>query len=458
MKQDSDFPAPGYGMPANLSAPHEIVDARDKCAKPVLFDGAVEGHVLVKNSNNALPLDGSKMKLISLFGYSARAPNTNNYANPVGREMFNSWSIGVQSANRTEVNMGWFGNLNLTYSAIAPNGTIVSGGGSGATAQSLFSSPYDALVAQAQEDDTALFYDFESGSPMVNPASDVCIVVGNVWASEGYDRPNLRDSYTDNLILNVASQCKNTVVVFHNAGVRLVDSFVDHPNVTAIVFAHLPGQDSGKALISLLYGKENFSGRLPYTVARNESDYGRALFPDLTPPGKTSKFMRYPQSDFDEGVMIDYRLFDAEEIEPRYEFGFGLSYTTFEYSNLKISKDADGKFGEFPSGPIAQGGQVDLWDELVTVTADVANTGDMGGKEVAQLYLGIPGEAVRQLRGFEKPSISAGEKAQVEFKLRRRDLSVWDTTAQKWRLQKGAYKVWVGKSSRDLPLEGELKI
>ncbi|KAI9152198.1 putative beta-glucosidase M [Paramyrothecium foliicola] len=458
LKQDSDFPAPGYGMPANLSEPHTIVDARNKCAKPTLFDGAVEGHVLVKNSDNALPLVGSKMKLISLFGYSARAPNTNNYANTVGRDMFNAWAIGVQSANRTEVNMGWMGNLNLTFSDIAPNGTIVSGGGSGATAQSRFSSPYDALVAQAYEDDTALFYDFESGSPLVNSASDACIVIGNVWASEGYDRPSLRDKYTDDLILNVASQCANTIVVFQNAGVRLVDSFADHPNVTAIVFAHLPGQDSGKALISLLYGQENFSGRLPYTVARNESDYGHVLLPDLTPPGETTKFMRYPQSDFDEGTLIDYRHFDAEDIEPRYEFGFGLSYTSFEYSNLDISKTADGDFDEYPTGPVTQGGQVDLWDELVTVTADVTNTGGVDGKEVAQLYLGIPGEAVRQLRGFKKPAIAAGNTAQVEFKLRRRDLSVWDVTAQKWRLQEGEYKIWVGRSSRDLPLEGDLKI
>ncbi|KFA81753.1 hypothetical protein S40288_09954 [Stachybotrys chartarum IBT 40288] len=456
--QDSDFPGPGSGMPPNISAPHVAVDARNRCARPTLWDGAVEGQVLVKNTDGALPLASSEMKLISLFGYSARAPNKNNYE--LAAAMFSPWTIGVQSANITEVNAGWLGNLNLTYSSIAPNGTMISGGGSGATSQSWFSSPYDALVEQAYQDGTALFHDFESAKPFVNPTSNACIVVGNVWATEGYDRPNLRDSYTDDLILHVASQCSNTIVVFHNAGLRIVDSFVDHPNVTAIVFAHLPGQDSGKALISLLYGKENFSGRLPYTVAKQESDYGPTLHPDYYEPGKTARYMRYPQSNFTEGVFVDYKHFDKEEIEPRYAFGFGLSYATFEYSNLEIAKDADADFEEYPSGPVVEGGQADLWDELVTVTVDVTNTADVDGKEVAQLYLGIPGEGtpVRQLRGFEKPLIQAGETQTVEFKLRRRDLSVWDTAAQKWHLQSGEYKVHVGSSSRDLPLEGTLQI
>ncbi|KAH7313626.1 glycoside hydrolase superfamily [Stachybotrys elegans] len=459
LKQDSGFPEPGYGMPLDLAAPHRIVDARDRCSKPTLFEGAVEGHVLVKNEG-ALPLDGSKMKQISLFGYSAHAPNTNNYASPSGSNLFGAWSIGTQSANITEVSLGWRGNLNITYADIAPNGTIISGGGSGATANSLFSAPYDALVAQAYEDGTALYHDFESANPQVNPASDACIVVGNVWATEGHDRPNLRDKYTDDLILNVAKKCANTIVVFHNAGVRLVDAFVDHSNVTAIIYAHVPGQDSGKALISLLYGKENFSGRLPYTVAKTEQDYGAVLHPDFQKPGETAEYMAYPQSDFEEGLLLDYRHFDAENIEPRYEFGFGLSYTTFEYSNLVINKDEDADFDKYPTGPVSEGGQVDLWDELMTVTVDVTNSGDVDGKEVAQLYLGIPGEGtpIRQLRGFQKPSLAAGETKKVEFKLRRRDLSVWSVVAQKWELQEGEYKVYVGRSSRDLPLEGDFEI
>ncbi|KAM0278460.1 hypothetical protein ACHAQH_005127 [Verticillium albo-atrum] len=461
LKQDAEgFPAPGNGMAQRLWEPHPIVDARTKCAKPTLFDGAVEGHVLVKNENSALPLRSENMKLISLFGYSAHAPNRNTPVPAANGTRFASWEMGIQSANITEVDLGWFGNLDLPTSDIAINGTLISAGGSAAPSWSLISAPYDALVAQAYEDGTALYHDFESGDPSINPMSDACIVVGNVWATEGYDRPSLRDQYTDNLVLNVAGKCANTIVVFHNAGPRLVDSFIDHPNVTAVIFAHLPGQDSGRALISLLYGQENFSGRLPYTVARNESDYGHLLKPDYTSRDEPSQFKTYPQSDFLEGTFVDYRDFDSRNVNPRFEFGFGLSYTSFSYASLKVSK-ADGNFDAYPTGPILEGGHQDLWDELVIVEADVTNEGEVDGKEVAQLYLGIPGDEhtpLKQLRGFEKQLIKAGETVTVRFALRRRDLSVWDVDAQKWHLQEGEYKVFVGKSSRDLPLEGTLTI
>ncbi|KAF3342165.1 Protein FAM40A [Verticillium dahliae VDG2] len=238
------------------------------------FDSAVEGHVLVKNEKNALPLRSENMKLISLFGYSTRAPSSNTPVPAANGTRFASWEMGIRSANITEVDLGWFGNLDLPTSDIAINGTVISAGGSAAPSWSLISAPCDAL----------------SGDPSINPNSDVCIVIGNVWATEGYDRPSLRDQYTDMLILNVANKCANTIVVFHNAGPRLVDSFIEHPNVTAVIFAHLPGQDSGRALISLLYGQENFSGRLPYTVARNESDYGDLLKPDYTSRGVPSRF------------------------------------------------------------------------------------------------------------------------------------------------------------------------
>lgn len=453
MGQDGeDYPVPGYGISRNLNSPHEAVDARSKCSKPVLFAGAVEGHVLVKNQDSALPLQSQNLKLISLFGYAAVAPRVNG---PPG-----GWGVGAQATNLTVAYAGFGGTFRYTSPEIAINGSILSGGGSGATSQAQFSSPYDALIAQAYEDGTAIFHDFDSPTPGVNPTSDACIVVGNVWASEGYDRVSLRDQYTDNLIIHVASRCANTIVVFQNPGTRLVDTFVDHPNVTAIIFGHVGGQDSGKALVSLLYGQSAFSGRLPYTVARNESDYGSLLHPDITRIQDGGRFAGLPQSDFNEGLFVDYRHFDANEIEPRYEFGFGLSYTTFDYSSLMISKAAERSFDTYPSGPVVEGGEVDLWDELVTVRADITNTGGMDSMEVAQLYLGIPGEGspIRQLRGFEKPLIRSGETVTIEFALTRRDLSVWDVIEQKWQLQDGDYTVYVGRSSRDLPLEASFSI
>lgn len=147
-----------------------------------------------------------------------------------------------------------------------------------------------------------------------------------------------------------------------------MDQFIDHPNVTAVLFAHVPGQDSGRALVSILYGDTAPSGKLPYTVPRNESAYGSPLSPSLPVP----PYNLFPQSDFAEGVYIDYRAFDAHDVTPRYEFGFGLSYTTFSYSNLQIRRISGVSHAVYPVGKILEGGSEDLWDVLAHVTAEVS--------------------------------------------------------------------------------------
>ncbi|KAI0526700.1 beta-glucosidase M [Xylaria bambusicola] len=449
MKQDQDFPEPGVGIASDLTKPHRIIDARNISSRKVLLDGAVEGHVLLKNINRALPLKEPKM--LSIFGYSARSPDQWNYALGLG-----AWTFGGESAYEgRDVIAGFAGVVDSDFTQIAPNGTLFSGGGSGSVTPASVIAPFDALAQRAYDDGTALMWDFYSPDPDVVSGSDACLVIVNAFASEGFDRPGIRDDFTDGLIRHVADRCNNTIVIFHNAGIRLVDQWVDHPNVTALIFAHLPGEASGRALVSLLYGETNPSGKLPYTVARNESDYEHLLSPDL-PEGRFEKF---PQSNFsEEGVYIDYRHFDAKNITPRYEFGFGLSYTTFNFSELSITMNRETNTDAFPTGPIREGGQVDLWDVVATVNATITNTGSVDGAEVAQLYVGIPGAPVRQLRGFEKPFLNASTSATVSFGLTRRDLSVWDVLAQKWALQRGSYKVYVGPSSRVLPLRGELTI
>ena len=136
----------------------------------------------------------------------------------------------------------------------------------------------------------------------------------------------------DNLINTVASNNKNTIVVVHSVGPAIVEAWVNHPNVTALVWAGVAGQEAGNSLVDVLYGTYNPSGRLPYTIAKKESDYGS----------------RVVQGDdnFSEGLFIDYRHFDAEGIEPQYEFGFGLckfscltSSSAF-FSLLKPSKSS----------------------------------------------------------------------------------------------------------------------
>ncbi|KAK1501095.1 beta-glucosidase [Colletotrichum abscissum] len=425
--------------------PHKRINARDPNAVPVLFQGATEGHVLVKNLD-ALPLKGPQV--VSVFGYSA---TTYQAWGPVqGMDML-KWLLGQTNANLTELLLA-SRSQDLRSSAIAMNGTIFTGGGSGSTTPGWIYSPLDALTQRAMKDGTDLLWDTVSPAPSVSE-SDACLVFINAWATETLDRSALYDDYSDGLVNSVADQCSNTIVVIHNAGIRLVDGFVDHPNVTAIIYAHLPGQSSGEATIALLYGDENFSGKLPYTVARQPSDYGDLLDPDL-PEGS---FTLFPQSDFDEGTTIDYRAFDAFNITPRYEFGFGMSYTTFEYADLSISCRDGLSHDEYPSGPIEQGGHLDLWDNLGDVQFRIKNTGGVAGQEISQLYLDGT-DSLKHLRGFEKVALEPGQTETVTLSLTRRDLSEWDTVSQNWKLRTGRIRLWVGASSRDIRLEGFLEL
>lgn len=204
----------------------------------------------------------------------------------------------------------------------------------------------------------------------------------------------------------------------------------------------VPGQESGNGLVDVLYGSTSPSGKLPYTIAKQTSDYGTAPSNNDDP--------------YTEGLFIDYRHFDQKAIAPRYEFGFGLSYTTFSYSNLTISalNTAPG------STTLAPGGQVGLWDIVATVSITITNNGTVSGAEVPQLYIGLPASApttpVKQLRGFDKLSLAAGQSGISTFKLRRKDLSYWDVKSQKWIMPTGVFNVMVGASSRDIRVTGSL--
>ncbi|RFU35240.1 hypothetical protein B7463_g1164, partial [Scytalidium lignicola] len=439
MGQDKGFPKPGVGMPINILGPHEVVNARNPASRDTLLNGAIEGHVLVKNTG-ALPLKSPR--LLSLFGYSGYAPRQST---PLGGGT-DPWNSGQESAPQDP-----------STSQIAINGTIISGGGSGANSPAYINAPFDALQERAYQEGSTILWDFinDESQAYADGASNACLVFINAFASEGSDRPGVHDDYSDTLVNKVADVCSNTIVVIHNAGVRLIDQFVDHPNVTAIIYAHLPGQDSGRALTAILYGDVSPSGKLPYSVPKNESDFGALLLPSQPIP----PYGLFPQSNFSEGVYTDYRAFDANKISVRYEFGYGLSYTNFTYSNLDINVLRGVSHAAYPTGAILEGGAEDLWDVLVQVRATVQNIGEYDASEIAQLYVGLPGGPVRQLRGFNKVEIQKRGKTTVEFDLLRRDLSSWDVQAQAWKLATGEeVPIWVGSSSRDLRLSGRVTL
>ena len=231
------------------------------------------------------------------------------------------------------------------------------------------------------------------------------------------------------------------MVIVNTVGARILDAWIENENVTAVIYGGLLGQESGNSLLDVLYGTVNPSGRLTHTIAKNESDYNVGLCTTAV-------------CEFTEGNYIDYRYFDKYNVTPRYEFGYGLSYTTFEYSDMTANiTNATALASTYPTGALSVGGKADLWDEVISISVSVANNGTVDGNEVSQLYIQYPDAAnqpIRQLRGFERTLIASGSSSTVTFSVRRRDISSWDVEGQDWAVVSGDYVFSVGASSRDL--------
>lgn len=424
------------GSQPALAGSSDYVDVRGNHSTIVRQSGAAS-LVLLKNTNAALPL--KKPLSIALFGINAGPV----MAGP-------NYFFSVQGTPDTY------------------NGHLAGGAGSGQTSFPYLITPQQALTNKAATDGTMIrwilnnTYTSDSKATIMGGLSggtaitqdipdyatgaEVCMVFLNAFSGEGADRTELTNFEQDTLVNTVAAQCSNTMVVINTVGSRLVDQWIENENVTAVIYGGLLGQESGNSLVDVLYGDVNPSGRLPYTIAKNESDYNVGICYTAV-------------CNFTEGNYIDYKYFDAYNVTPRYEFGYGLSYTNFTYGDISVSNtNATALSSTYPTGILTVGGKADLWDEVMTVSLAITNSGTVDGNEVAQLYVQYPDSAdepVRQLRGFEKVLITAGAQETVTFSLRRRDLSIWDVTAQDWAIIKGTYTFSIGASSRDLRSSGQ---
>ncbi|KAJ3058373.1 hypothetical protein HDU99_006834, partial [Rhizoclosmatium hyalinum] len=262
-------------------------------------------------------------------------------------------------------------------------------------------------------------------------SGELIVAVMNQVEGHWGDRNDLKLWHdADALIEAVASSNKRTVVVLHTVGPVDMPWF-KHPNISAVVYALLPGQESGSALADVLFGDINPSGRLPFTVLKDRSEYAADVL--------YTSFVHTPQIDYSEGLFIDYRHADKMNITPVIPFGHGLSYTEFEYSGIQTSTTSQSKYSD------------------ILVSLRVKNTGSRSGHEVIQLYIGFPEEAnepPKILKGFEKVWIEAGESTIVEFTITKRDLRVWLNDG--WSNVAGTYSFHIGASSRDIRLESRI--
>jgi beta-glucosidase len=368
---------------------------------------AQEGIVLLKNDNDALPIK-STVKTVAVVGLK------------VAWQLFAGKTTGSIDFPKD----ARIGDLGSSRVNIDPSKAI---------------GPYAGIQAAAPAG-VNVVVDDSGGISVAQSADFVVLVAGLTPEDEGEEYTiTPEDSDRDqslaldgkhggttqnNYIKSIAALGKPMVVVLEGGSVIDVSSFI--ASVPALVMAWYPGQSGGAALGSLLFGKANFSGKLPVTWPVALADE-----PPFSGPGNTTAMSYY----------LGYRWFDKQKTAPLYAFGHGLSYSTFEYSNLQV-----------PCSTVTKGG-------VVNVTVDVKNTGTVDGDETVFLFVSWPSSAVatrasgyKELKGFQRATIPAGMTARVPIPIRVSDLNYWDTTSNAWKVESGPVQVMVGTSSDKLTL------
>jgi beta-glucosidase len=291
---------------------------------------------------------------------------------------------------------------------------------------------------------------FDSGSnpdtaAVLAKGSDVAIIFTYQWESEDMDLPSLAlPEHQDDLIAKVAAANPHTIVVVESGG-PVTMPWVGQ--VGAILEAWFAGSRGADAVANLLFGDANPSAKLPITFPRSEADLPHPTLvkpPQATVEANSQGWQRIAaglpvfQVTYDEGVKIGYKWYDAKKKPVLFPFGFGLSYTTYSYSNLTV------KPGKNPS-----------------VSFTVTNTGNRAGAEIAEVYASLPAstsEPPKRLVGWSKVKLNAGESKQVTVDVDQKFLSIFDVEQNKWQLVPGDYGFMVGGSSQDLPLRQTINL
>ncbi len=354
-------------------------------------DIAEESMVLLKNEKQILPLNINKLKKIAVIG-----PNSNKI----------------------------FGKaLEGGSSAVVPPFFITPLEGIKEYAK----NKVEIIENVAEADVAILVMGLDNGGHMVKnmifkPEAD----------TEGVDRRRFELSKKQEKLIQQTSKINTNTIVVLIAG-SPIDVSNWHKNVPAILNAWYPGMMGGKALARVLFGDVNPSGKLPVTYPKKLKDHPAHKSAKTFPGNLKTKKIYY-----DEGIFVGYRHFDKFNVEPRYEFGYGLSYTTFNFSNLKIdTKEFNGK-GNF------------------VISLDVENTGQIAGAEVIQVYIeelqSKVERAVKELQGFKKIFLNSQEKKTISISLDITALEYYSEELHKFAVDPGEYKIWIGNSSRNLPL------
>lgn len=391
-------------------------------ARQVALDEAIEGTVLLKNEG-LLPLDRTKLHTIAVIGPDAYP------AVPGGGGSSRTTPFAAVSL------------LQGISNAVDPGVTVLYAPG----VQRLAGNDRNIPVLSAED---AL----AQAADVAKRADVVVLAVGFEPAteSEGHDRTFALPAGQDALINAVLAANKKVVVVLTAGGNVDMNAWIDQ--TPALLHAWYPGQEGGTALARILFGDVSPSGKLPISMEKRWED--NPTHDSYYPAGATSGTYgnearpKTPAAQghvaYSEGIFVGYRGFDKSGIKPRFPFGFGLSYTTFAYANLKVT-------------PATAPGGIP-----VTVTFDVTNTGQRAGAEVAELYVADGHAAVprpaKELKGFARVELKPGETKSVTLALDRRAFAYYDVKKKDWAVAPGEFTILVGGSSDALPLKGVVKV
>ncbi|NBC82176.1 MAG: glycosyl hydrolase [Bacteroidetes bacterium] len=275
--------------------------------------------------------------------------------------------------------------------------------------------------------------------------ADLVLLSVGTEDSEARDRPFELPREDSVFIQKVLNNNENTVVIVNSGGG--IDMTAWNDKAKAILYAWYTGQNGNVALAEILAGQVNPSGKLPISIEKSFKDSpgygyipeGEELYTGWNDDDENQRDVY--DIHYDEGVLIGYRWYDTKNIEPLYPFGFGLSYTSFEYDSLSLSNNK-------PNG-----------DEEIMVSFTVKNTGSRAGKEIAQLYISDPESTVlrplKELKNFAKIHLQPGEHKKITLNINKEDLSFWDPNEKKWTAESGKFQVLIGSSSRHIWLQSE---
>jgi beta-glucosidase len=394
-----------------MDHPHTATGEVDTPAQQAIArQGETEGIVLLKNQGSLLPLDASKIHAIAVIGPNALVARTGGGGSSLVRPKYAISPLqGIQKRAGSAVQ-------------------IISALGVGMEGED---PAHDTPEARAT--------DLKEATEAASKADVAIVVVGryNKNESEGFDVKTMDlPAGQDELIAAVEKANPHTVVVLNTGDPVTMTKWLD--TTPALLDMWYGGQEGGNALAAILFGDANPSGKLTVSLPKKFEDSPAAK----TYPGENL------HTEYAEGIYVGYRFYDTKNVEPQFPFGFGLSYTKFEYTDLKVVSRLESA-GKTPV-------------EQVTATLKVRNTGQRAGAEVVQLYVHDGHAKIdrpeHELKAFSRVDLKPGETKTVALQLNRSAFEYWSPQTKEWTLDPGTFEIQVGASSRDIRLKAPIEI